>query len=87
MCGPGFCSMRITEDVRKLADEEGQPVDIEKAMQENKKTFEKVIYPDADHAFHVRAKSGSTDEAVLRALADAIAQWTATVAVARPRAI
>lgn len=25
---------------------------IEKAMQENKKTFEKVIYPDSDHAFH-----------------------------------
>jgi phosphomethylpyrimidine synthase len=41
MCGPGFCSMRITEDVRKLADEEGQPVDIEKAMQEKSEEFKK----------------------------------------------
>ena len=45
------------------------------------------LFDDADHAFHVRAKSGSTDDAVLRSLADAIAQWTATVAAARPRAI
>jgi predicted alpha/beta-hydrolase family hydrolase len=45
------------------------------------------LFDDADHAFHVRAKSGSTDDAVLRALADAIAQWTATVAATRPRAI
>jgi predicted alpha/beta-hydrolase family hydrolase len=33
------------------------------------------LFDDADHAFHVRARSGSNDRAVLAALADTIAQW------------
>jgi len=32
---------------------------------------------DADHAFHVRARSGRTDEQVLQALAAALAAWVA----------
>jgi predicted alpha/beta-hydrolase family hydrolase len=33
------------------------------------------LFDDADHAFHVRARSGSDDRAVLATLADTIAQW------------
>ena len=33
------------------------------------------VFEDADHGFHVRKKSGQTDEQVLDALADAIAEW------------
>jgi len=32
---------------------------------------------DADHAFHVRARSGRTDEQVLQSLAAAVVQWCA----------
>jgi predicted alpha/beta-hydrolase family hydrolase len=32
-------------------------------------------FDDADHAFHVRASSGTNDRAVLQALADSIAGW------------
>lgn len=39
---------------------------------------------DADHAFHVRARSGRTDAQVLQALADAMAAWF--LAQARGRA-
>lgn len=35
------------------------------------------LFEDADHAFHVRARSGSNDAAVLAALLDALAAWTA----------
>ena len=34
-----------------------------------------VTIDDADHAFHVRASSGSNDEAVLNAMADATLEW------------
>ena len=44
-------------------------------------------FDDADHAFHVRVKSGSTDEQVLRALADLTAGWMATTSSVAPRAI
>jgi predicted alpha/beta-hydrolase family hydrolase len=37
------------------------------------------LFDDADHAFHVRARSGSNDRAVLAALADTIAQWASTL--------
>ncbi|WP_284619572.1 alpha/beta hydrolase family protein [Aquabacterium humicola] len=37
-------------------------------------------FDDADHAFHVRAKSGRTDAQVLQALADVIAGWAAALA-------
>ena len=40
-------------------------------------------FADADHAFHVRAKSGTTDDAVLRALTDAMHDWMARVIEAR----
>jgi predicted alpha/beta-hydrolase family hydrolase len=33
------------------------------------------VFDDADHAFHVRAKSGSNDAAVRAALADATVRW------------
>jgi predicted alpha/beta-hydrolase family hydrolase len=32
-------------------------------------------FEDADHAFHVRVRSGTTDAAVLAALADTLAEW------------
>lgn len=34
------------------------------------------MFEDADHAFHVRARSGRTDQQVLEALAIAVAEWT-----------
>jgi hypothetical protein len=43
-------------------------------------------FDDADHAFHVRASSGSNDAQVLRALADAAAAWMVVVS-AQHRAI
>ena len=41
MCGPHFCSMKITEDVRKYAAEHGltDAEAIESGMQEKKKEF------------------------------------------------
>ena len=36
------------------------------------------LFEDADHAFHVRARSGTNDAAVLVALLDALAAWTVT---------
>src|SRR3712207_5638766 len=41
MCGPHFCSMKITEDVRKYAAEQGIAEDtaIEKGMQEKSAEF------------------------------------------------
>lgn len=37
------------------------------------------VFDDADHAFHVRARSGTTDAATLTALADAMAEWVASL--------
>ncbi|MCG9875051.1 MAG: phosphomethylpyrimidine synthase ThiC [Leptospiraceae bacterium] len=44
MCGPNFCSMRITEDIRKFAEEQGLETEeaIEKAMSEKAKDFVKL---------------------------------------------
>ena len=41
MCGPHFCSMKITEDVRKYAAEHGltDAEVIESGMQEKRKEF------------------------------------------------
>jgi phosphomethylpyrimidine synthase len=41
MCGPHFCSMKITEDVRKYAAEQGltDAEAIESGMQEKRKEF------------------------------------------------
>jgi phosphomethylpyrimidine synthase len=41
MCGPQFCSMKITEDVRKYAAEQGvkQEQALEKGMEEKSKEF------------------------------------------------
>jgi len=41
MCGPHFCSMRITEDVRRYAAEKGMTGTeaLESGMQEKKKEF------------------------------------------------
>jgi predicted alpha/beta-hydrolase family hydrolase len=33
------------------------------------------VFDDADHSFHVRAKSGRNDAQVLNALLDALAHW------------
>jgi len=38
------------------------------------------IEDDADHAFHVRARSGRNDEQVVRALAEAFAAWLPRIA-------
>jgi len=35
------------------------------------------LFEDADHAIRVRARSGSNDAAVMAALLDALAAWTA----------
>lgn len=37
------------------------------------------VFDDADHAFHVRARSGTTDAATLTALAGAVAEWVASL--------
>ena len=41
MCGPTFCSMKITEDVRKYAEERGITAEaaVEKGMEEKAKEF------------------------------------------------
>jgi phosphomethylpyrimidine synthase len=41
MCGPHFCSMKITEDVRKYAEENGfeTDIDLEKGMEEKAREF------------------------------------------------
>ena len=41
MCGPHFCSMKITEDVRKFAAEQGliESEAIESGMQEKAREF------------------------------------------------
>jgi len=36
------------------------------------------LFEDADHAFHVRARSGRTDQQVLESMLDAIIAWVAT---------
>ena len=36
------------------------------------------LFDDADHAFHVRVRSGRTDKQVLDSMLDAIAAWTTT---------
>ena len=39
-----------------------------------------VVFDDADHAFHVRKKSGSNDVRTLTAMTDATARWISDVA-------
>jgi phosphomethylpyrimidine synthase len=41
MCGPHFCSMKITEDVRKYAEEQGlsEEAAIQKGMEEKSRDF------------------------------------------------
>jgi predicted alpha/beta-hydrolase family hydrolase len=41
------------------------------------------MFDDADHAFHVRARSGSNDAEVLEHLLDTIVEWIARVIAAR----
>ena len=43
MCGPNFCSMKITEDIRKYADDKGISEDqaLEEGMREKSKQFNK----------------------------------------------
>ncbi len=41
MCGPKFCSMKISEDVREMADAAEAPAEIEKAMHEKSEEFKK----------------------------------------------
>jgi phosphomethylpyrimidine synthase len=43
MCGPHFCSMRITEDVRRYADEQGVKEEdaIERGLEEKAAEFTK----------------------------------------------
>jgi predicted alpha/beta-hydrolase family hydrolase len=37
------------------------------------------LFDDADHSFHVRARSGHTDQQVLEALSSAVSEWTAAL--------
>ena len=37
------------------------------------------LFDDADHAFHVRARSGRTDAQTLEAMLDAMARWAASI--------
>ena len=41
MCGPNFCSMRISDDIRKFADEQGVSAEeaLQKGMAEKSKEF------------------------------------------------
>jgi phosphomethylpyrimidine synthase len=41
MCGPHFCSMKISEDVRKFAAEQGMSTDeaLRKGMEEKSREF------------------------------------------------
>jgi phosphomethylpyrimidine synthase len=41
MCGPHFCSMKITEDVRKYAEEQGIAAEeaLQRGMEEKSKEF------------------------------------------------
>jgi phosphomethylpyrimidine synthase len=54
MCGPHFCSMKITQDVRKYAEEHGVPADaaLEVGMAEKAEEFrthgDRVYLPVAD---------------------------------------
>jgi predicted alpha/beta-hydrolase family hydrolase len=41
------------------------------------------MFDDADHAFHVRARSGSNDAEVLEHLLDTVVEWIARVGAAR----
>jgi len=34
------------------------------------------VFPDADHSFHVRARCGRTNEQVMTAILDALADWS-----------
>jgi hypothetical protein len=36
------------------------------------------LFEDADHSFHVRARSGRTDRQVLDSMLDAITAWITT---------
>ncbi len=38
------------------------------------------VFPDADHSFHVRAKSGRSDDQVRAGILDAVADWIALIA-------
>jgi predicted alpha/beta-hydrolase family hydrolase len=42
------------------------------------------LFPDADHSFHVPARSGRKDAEIKDKLLDALAEWIETVAVRRP---
>ncbi len=42
------------------------------------------LFDDADHGFHVRARSGSNDAAVIARILDTIAAWISDVVGARP---
>ena len=41
------------------------------------------LFDDADHSFHVRARSGRNDAQVREAMLDATVAWMATLAIAR----
>lgn len=45
MCGPQFCSMKITDDVRRYAEEHGYGVEeaVEKGMEEKAREFREVV--------------------------------------------
>jgi len=51
MCGPKFCSMKITQDVRDYAAKQNAPVDVEAGMAEMSAKFREMggeVYVDAE---------------------------------------
>jgi hypothetical protein len=42
------------------------------------------MFDDADHAFHVRARSGSNDAEVLERLCDTVVAWMARIVAPAP---
>jgi phosphomethylpyrimidine synthase len=51
MCGPKFCSMKITQDVRDYAAKQNATIDVEAGMAEMSARFREMggeVYVDAD---------------------------------------
>ena len=62
MCGPHFCSMKITEDVRKYAEEQGLSGDdaLKAGLEEKAREFAdkgNEVYPGRDKADSARPRS------------------------------
>jgi uncharacterized protein len=66
------CPMLFLQGSRDALAEEARIAGVVRTLG-SRATF--VSVEDADHAFHVRARSGTDDATVLQAMADAVATW------------